>query len=225
MNNKLFKLSPSDFKFLFEDCKHCYYQKIVNGIALPSTPFPSIFSQMNSLIQDLAISKNLKDLSPELPSGSIIKKEGFSKSRPIPHSNNCFISGRYDLLAKLDDGTFCVIDLKISSPKDETIYKYAKQLHAYKYALENPADLTEEPTKISKMGLLVIAPESVNFTEGRIILNNAPTWIEVNEDMEEFFKFIDEVSTLLNGDCPIPSGSCEYCKYRIRYSTQPVSSV
>lgn len=214
-STKSYKLSPSDFKFLWEDCKYCYFQKVANNITLPSSPFPSIFGKMNSLMQNLALGKNLKDLHPDLPSGDIIISEGFLKSTPIPPSNKCFISGRFDLLAKLDDGTYCVIDLKISNPREGDIYKYGKQLHAYKYALENPAE--KDPIKISKMGLLVVDPESVEFINGKILMHNLPTWIEVEDNMDGFLDFIDEVSNVLSGECPVPSEKCGLCKYRTTF--------
>lgn len=49
--DKLYKLSPSDFKYLWVDCKHCYYRKIKLGSPPPYGVFPTIFSRMNSLLQ------------------------------------------------------------------------------------------------------------------------------------------------------------------------------
>lgn len=178
-------------------------------------PFPSVFSKMNSLIQNPMVGKSLQSLHADLPAGTIISSEGWVSSIPAPSSKSCFILGKYDLLAKLEDGTYCLIDLKISNPKDEDIYKYGKQLHAYKYALENPSE--KDPIKISKMGLLVIDPESVEFTNGKILLHNLPTWIEIEENMPEFLNFIDEVARVLSGECPLPSESCGFCKYRTTF--------
>ena len=48
----MYKLSPSDFKYLYQDCKHCYYQKATGVIKeLPSIGMPGVFSKMNSLLQ------------------------------------------------------------------------------------------------------------------------------------------------------------------------------
>lgn len=215
MSNVLFKLSPSDFKFLWEECKHCYYQKVVNNLSRPYSPFPAIFTQINSLIQGPLIGKNLITLHPDLPSGVIVKSEGWLESTPI---NNCFIKGKFDLLAKLEDGTYCVIDLKISNPKEDSIYKYGTQLHAYKYSLENPAK--DEPIKVSRMGLLVIHPESVVYEEGMVILKNKPTWIEIKEDTESFGNFISEISDVLNSQIPEPSADCGVCNYRNSHINQ-----
>src|SRR4030043_2224958 len=105
----MFKLSPSDFKYLYEDCKHCYYQKVKKGISLPSIGLPGVFSKMNSLLQNAIIGMDLKDINSHLPSGKIQVKEGFLKSKPIPPANDCFISGRFDIASELKDGTFAVM--------------------------------------------------------------------------------------------------------------------
>ena len=44
-----YKLSPSDFSFLYEGCKRCYHLKVVHNISQPSIPLPSIFSKIASL--------------------------------------------------------------------------------------------------------------------------------------------------------------------------------
>lgn len=219
-DNQLFKLSPSDFKYLWEDCKYCYYQKVVNGIELPSIGIPNIFTKMNTYVQTELQGTNPKDLHPDIPDGLFELQERYLKSIPIPSKNICYISGRFDILTKFNDGTHGVIDLKITDPKEESIYKFRNQLHAYKFALENPSEESKRMVnKISKMGLLVISPKSVRFHKGHIVFISKPVWIEVEENMDEFFAFIDEVSQLLEGDVPSPTENCKWCVYRTRFST------
>lgn len=215
MNSQLFKLAPSDFKYLWEDCKYCYYKKTKDGISLPSIGMPGIFGRMNNLAQDAMMGMNLRDVHPELPSGTFDKKERFLKSSPIPTSGKAFISGRFDLLTYLDDGSHGIIDLKITDPKSDNLYKFSSQLHAYKFALENPAEgeikLVE---RITTMGLLVISPESVEFNNGEIIFRTNPQWISFEEDMNSFHSFIDTIVNFLEGPCPVPTPTCTWCKYR-----------
>src|SRR4030042_3986345 len=146
----MYKLSPSDFKYLYEDCKHCYYQKVKFGIELPSIGMPGVFSRMNSLLQNTIIGMDLREINSNLPHGKIEVKEGFLKSKPVPPTGECIISGRFDIASRLDDGSYSVIDFKITDPNEDKIQKFFAQLHAYKFALENPA--FGEPKKVSKMG-------------------------------------------------------------------------
>lgn len=155
---------------------------------------------------------NLKDISSDLPSGIIEVKEGYLKSASIPPRNDTYISGRFDILSGLKDGSFAIIDFKISDPSEEKVQKFAPQLHAYKFALENPA--FGEKKKTSKMGVIIISPESIELVDGHVIFKSKPQWFEIKEDMDSFFDLIAEVSNLLNGKLPPPSPNCAWCKYR-----------
>lgn len=212
MSDKLYRLSLSDFSYLWEDCKHCYYQKVKFGIHT-SGVFPAMFTRINGLLQNSIMGENPKDIHPTLPSGIIEIQEGFIRSLPVPGAEDCFLSGRFDILTKLDDGSNMIIDFKITKPDEEKIQKYATQLHAYKYALENPN--TGKPAlKISQMGVVSINPDQMELVDGKILFTATPTWHPVEENMENFYTLIKEISKVLNGPLPTPSEDCKLCKYR-----------
>lgn len=209
----MYKLSPSDFRYLWEDCKHCYYQKVKYGITLPTIGLPGVFSKMNSLLQNTIMGMDLREINSSLPPGKVEVKEGYLRSFPIPPSKDCFISGRFDFVSRLDDGSYAVIDFKITDPTEEKIQKFFRQLHAYKFALENPA--VGEAKKVSKMGVIAITPDSIEFPGDKVIFTSSPQFFEIKENMESFYEFISEVSKLLNGPKPATSENCAWCKYRI----------
>ncbi|KKS83425.1 MAG: hypothetical protein UV59_C0040G0022 [Candidatus Gottesmanbacteria bacterium GW2011_GWA1_43_11] len=213
--NTTFKLSPSDFAYLWQDCKFCYYQKVKFGIS-HSGVFPAMFGRINSLLQNSIMGMNLKDIHPDLPSGIIEIQEGFMKSQPV-NGTNCYISGRFDILSKLEDGTNAIIDFKITTPVEEKIQKYASQLQAYKFALENP-ERGGKPLKITKMGVVSINPEEMKLTNGKVVFTNKPTWHPVEDDEASFYEMIKEISTVLNGDLPAPSETCNLCVYRAKFA-------
>ena len=210
----LYKLSPSDFAYLWEECKHCYYQKVKNGITI-SGVFPSMFRIINDMLQSSVIGKNLQDIHPDLPSGIIESQEGYLKSIQID-GTNCFLSGRFDILTRLDDGTYAIIDFKIANPdEDKILKKYTSQLHAYKYALENPAN--GNPIKISKMGIVTINPEKMHLEDGKIVFTSTPKWHPMEEDMATFLSLMSEISDVLNGEVPQISETCYLCNYRSNF--------
>ncbi|MEX2007626.1 MAG: PD-(D/E)XK nuclease family protein [Candidatus Levyibacteriota bacterium] len=208
----IYKLSPSDFAYLWNDCKHCYYQKVKLGVVY-SSPFPAMFGRINALLQTSIMGMNLRDVHPDLPSGIIEIQEGFMRSKPIP-GTNVYLSGRFDILTKLEDGTYAIIDFKITTPDMEKILKkYSSQLHAYKYALENPAD-GKAPIKISKMGAVSINPEEMKLVNGKVVFTAVPAWHPIEEDMDSFLGLIKEISEVLNGELPPESETCTLCIYR-----------
>ena len=159
---------------------------------------------------------NLQDIHPDLPSGVITVQEGFMKSKPIP-GTNVYLSGRFDILTKLDNGTYALIDFKITIPDEEKILKkYSSQLHAYKYALENP-DEGQAPIKISKMGAVSINPLEMKLINGKVVFTATPTWHPIVENMESFYKLISDISKVLSGTLPPVSVTCNLCIYRKRF--------
>ena len=105
-----------------------------------------------------------------------------------------------------------LIDFKITEQDEEKAKKFSRQLHAYKFALENP--LQDVPRKVSKMGLIVVSPDSISFDDGHVVFKTKPTWFEIKEDMEGFYDFISEVSSLLNNPVPESTKTCKWCVYR-----------
>lgn len=207
----MFKLSPSDFAYLYEECKLCYYLKIKHGIYQPSMPMPGVFSAINTRIQSTLVGKDLSILAEGLPEGKVIAQEGWVDSRIIPGANS-YIKGKYDLLLERPDKTHLLIDLKISQPHDDKIDKYKTQLNAYKFALENPK--SGKAYKITKLGLLIFYPESVSFKDGEALLHFPPKWLEIPLDQKGFISFIKEVDKLLSEEAPSESKSCKWCQYR-----------
>jgi hypothetical protein len=217
----MYKLSPSDFAYLWEDCKHCYYQKIKNGIFLPSMPMPGVFSAINTRVQSKFVGKNLNSLAKDLPEGKVVIQEGWVESIVVP-GTNVFIKGKYDLLVKNPDQTHTLVDLKISQPGEDKIEKYKTQLGAYKFALENPK--VGEALKTTKLALLILYPDKVSFEKGVVELDFPHTWMEVPVDDAGFLNFIKEVDKLLAGEAPKESDTCAWCLYRKKFAPKKHSA-
>jgi len=207
----MYKLSPSDFAYLYEECKLCYCLKVKENIYQPSMPMPGVFSAINTRLQGNLIGKNLRTLSPDLPNGIVVVQEGWVQSVVVPETN-VFIKGKYDLLVKDSDENYTLVDLKISQPIQDKIEKYKTQLGAYKFALENPAN--GEKIKISKMALLIFYPDTVAFENGVARLDFPPKWLEITSDDAGFINFIKDVDKLLSSPIPPEDQNCKWCAYR-----------
>ena len=207
----MFKLSPSDFAYLYEECKLCYYLKIKQGIQRPFSPFPAVFTALNTRIQGALIGKDLRKLSSVLPSGIVESQEGFVESQLVPNTQ-LFIKGKYDLLVRQPDGTYLIVDFKISQPSEEKIAKYQTQLQAYHYAFEHPQK--GDIKNITKLGLIVMYPDKTVFNDGKVVVEFPPKWLEVSIHKDSFLSFIYEVNSLFNGPTPNENPNCGWCRYR-----------
>ena len=207
----MYKLSPSDFAYLYEECKLCYWLKVKKGIYQPSMPMPGVFSAINTRIQGTLIGKNLQSLSADLPQAVVKTQEGWVESKLVPETG-VYIKGKYDLLAQAADGGNFLVDLKISQPHEDKIDKYKTQLSAYKFALENPK--SGVGVKIARMGLLIFYPDAVAFENGAARVNFPPSWLEIPLDEAGFLAFAREVNALLDGPAPEEGTGCKWCQYR-----------
>ena len=213
-----YKLSPSDLTFLYEGCKRCFYQKVVNNIAQPSIPIPSIFSKIASLLKNHYDGKHTSELHADLPPGIVSHGEQWVRSQPIKlpnHESTCYINGRFDIVISFDDGTYGVIDFKTSDPSKDSAHMYSRQLHAYAYALEHPAPGKLALSPVTKLGLLYFYPDNVNQQSiERLNYGAEIVWAEVEKDEEGFLGFIDKVMDVLESpQAPEYSSTCQWCNY------------
>ena len=221
---KIHKLSPSDFAFLWEQCKRCFYLKVVHGIRQPSMPMARIFKRIESLQMGFYDGKDTREVSADLPPGVMRCGEKWVESdaiRPPGRESGCYILGKVDSLIEFEDGSWGVIDFKTTQTRGDHIRLYSRQLHAYVYGLENPARSSASRGReclhldpISKIGLLCFEPTDIaQPAAGRHSYEGDVRWVEMERDDGAFLSFIGEVADLLDKPMPGPTGDCNWCRY------------
>lgn len=212
-----FKLRPSDFAFLWEGCKRCFYLQVVHNIEQPSKPMPKIFNAIDSTMNKYFAGRKTSEISKELPPGIIEygQKAVVSEAIKLPnHISECYISGRFDTAVKFEDGGYGVIDFKTSETNSEYLPYYSRQLHAYAYALEHPAVGKMSLSPISKLGLLCIEPTEMTKLDGICVYQAEPVWVEFKKNEKGFISFLEEIMDVLDNSKP-PQGNpeCKWCNY------------
>src|SRR2546430_1740204 len=110
-----FRLSPSDFAFLWEECKRCFYLKVVKGFRRPSSPMPKIFTNIDLQMKECFAGKRTTLAVPTLPGGVFEYSEKWVQSTPIVvpgHTSQCVLRGKFDNAIKFDDGSYGLDDFK-----------------------------------------------------------------------------------------------------------------
>ena len=213
-----YKLSPSDLTFLYDGCKHCFVLKVKHGISKPSIPIPGVFTVISELQKNYYSNMRTERFCPELPPGIVTYGEKRVRSKPIKLTgckSSFYISGRFDIVATLDNGTYAVIDFKTGNPTEEKTNLYSRQLHAYALALENPAEGAIELAPVSKLGLLYFTPDKCELVSlNRQVLQGNMEWVEIPRDDESFYGFLKEVIQILDGTLPPPDPDiCDWCAF------------
>ncbi len=213
------KLSPSDFAFLWEECKRCFYLKVALNHQRPRSIMPKIFTVIDEKMKLHFGGRRANEVVPQLPPGVFRFGDDWVESLPIQipgHTSTCFIRGRLDSVIQFDDKSFAVVDFKTSEQRQGNVSLYARQLHAYTHALENAAPGKSSLKPVRRLGLLVFEPKAFSAPRGdSALLSGTIGWMEIPRDDAAFLKFLSEVLTVLESPAPPPSTpGCEWCGYR-----------
>jgi hypothetical protein len=216
-----YTISPSSLTFDWDGCKRCFYIKMKYGLYV-SGPFPGIFTRMGNLTSGFYQGRSTSEISPSLPAGMVSHREKWVKSQPIVlpgAESHVVIRGRFDAVATFEDGSYGVIDYKTSEAKEEQVAFYSRQLSAYAYALENPAEGALGLSPISRLGLFVLTPESFeHLPEGPVAFITKTKWMDIPRDDAAFLSLLGEVVALLDQPEPPPADeNCSVCNYRRGY--------
>ncbi|MBS1722429.1 MAG: PD-(D/E)XK nuclease family protein [Armatimonadetes bacterium] len=215
---RTFKLSPSDFAFLWKECKRCYWLKYTQGIARPYAPMAKIFNTIDGAMQKFFQDQVLSDIDPSLPRIKVIGKNITCTSEAMVFDDldvQVYVHGKTDGIAEdLDNGGYCIIDHKTSMPKPENLVIYSAQLHSYAYAFTKNAENATSFSPVNRLGLLVYEPQAF-ATEGlEATLNGSLTWAELPLDKKWFRNMLHEVATVLaQPEAPLAAEKCPYCSY------------
>jgi len=217
--DKIWKLSPSELTFLWDECPRCFYLKVVRNFNRPWSPFPGIFNRIDKLMKDYFEGRRAVENSPELPEGKVKFGEKWVTSQPIKFPGKksaCYIKGKFDTVIAFSDGSYGVVDFKTTQPSPKHIPFYSRQLHAYAHALEDAAPGMFSLGPISKLGLLCVEPVQMDKApDGKIAYLGEVTWLEIPRDDEWFFDFLGRVIHILDQDePPASSENCGWCQYR-----------
>ncbi len=219
MSTLAWKLSPSDFSFLWEECRRCFYLKTVTKFNRPRPIMPKIFTVIDSEMKRWSRGRRTETFAPALPKGIVEYDEKWVESKPfipVGRSSSYVIRGKFDTVVRFDDRSYGIIDFKTSETRPEHVRLYGRQLHAYAQALENPSAGSFALSPISRLGLLAFRPSAFsNDSGGNALLGGDLRWIEIPRDDQGFANFMSEVVSVLElASPPEAATSCEWCRYR-----------
>jgi hypothetical protein len=210
-------LAPSDMTFLWQECRRCYWLKLKGVLKRPSGPFPKVFTRLDGAMKNYFLDKGSQDLSPRLRPGQVVTGGLTVRSAPLQipgHETAVIIGGRIDTAIAFDDGTYAIIDYKTSEPKPEHAQFYARQLHAYMVAAENPAPSALELSPITQLGLVIVEPEVMVGLDDGVAFKGKTHFLEIERDDAGFTGFLMQVLLLLeHPEPPAPAPDCSYCRY------------
>lgn len=209
-----FTLAPSDFAWLLDDCAACYWYKHRAGLRRPEVPPTRLFSLIDHSMKDELSGKHLGTFGP---AGIVREKSQKVLSKPIQFEGiNVVlrITGFPDTVIDLDGGGVAVSDSKTSLPSASSMLKYARQLHSYAYALENPEK--HDAVEVRELGILAFNPTgfAMNFERSAGSLGGGLTWTPIEKNVDGFLASLAKAARILESPTPPQADpECKYCAH------------
>ena len=197
------------------NCPRCTWMSYWHGFGIPVNL--KLQQQMSRLQEESYDGVPNRVISPDLPEGFAKLYKGAFASKAIMvngEKTRWKLYGELDLLSENKDGTFSVIDGKVSMKKeaDDLAEGYWKQLEAYVFMLENPE--VGEPKQVATIGLLQWRIDgAAGSNEPRRGFTVEDRYIPVARNPEGFRQFIESFIEIIEGAFPASGNNCYDCKF------------
>ncbi len=206
-------LSPSSFYNI--RCPRCLWMEYWHGFKLPANL--ALQLQLSRLQEAAYDGVESVLISPQIPKGFVTKHKKRFTSRPLRvngEETRWKIYGEIDLLVDHADGTFSIVDGKVSMKKDidALVESYWTQLEAYVFAFENPEE--DAPMNIRSIGLIQWRINDSLHLEGDLRgFSVEHRYIPIPRREEEFHEFIAKFIGIIEGNFPESASDCENCNF------------
>lgn len=217
------KLAPSDFAFLWKECKRCYWLKyaLTEPIYRPDRPMAKIFHSIDGGMQNFFRGRVLSEIDPCLPNVKVVGNNLSCVSEAIQFEDlgvQLYVKGKADGIGEdldAEEKSYAILDYKTSKPKQEHLIIYSAQLHSYAFGFSKPSQGANEFKPISRIGLVVYEPKEFEVSGGvSATLKGEIVWQEIELNKKWFSSMLREVAELLSQPEPPPAGpECDYCRY------------
>lgn len=206
-------LSPSSFYGI--RCPRCLWLEYWHNVKFPvNLALQLLLSRLQEAAYDGVLSS---DISDEIPRGQVSRHKDRFTSKPISingEETRWKIYGEIDLLVDHQDGSYSIVDGKVSMKKDADalIDSYWTQLEAYVYAFENPLEGHSRPIK--SIGLLQWRIDNSLKLDGNFRgFSVDHRYISIPRKPKEFQSFLEKFIGIIEGDFPESGSNCENCKF------------
>ncbi len=211
-------ISPSDLVYLWSDCRRCFGEKVLSGVRRPGV-FDPAYGMADKAMKRAFADVALVDLGVG-PKFRVLAQNAWVRSAQVEFDAlgvSLTVSGAYDALVETEHGEIFVVDYKTTNADEGALRKFRRQLAAYAFALEHPA---QGPSiDVDGHALLAYRPENFAFrTRGLSGLYGRSAWVEIPRDDLAFSTLLTDVAESLARESLPSAPACAFCAYRKRAS-------
>ena len=206
-------LTPSSFYGI--RCPRCLWLQYWHGIQYkPNLNLQLHLADLQERSYD-GVDSSL--ISSEIPTGKVSRyKEKFNSTsiKINGEETRWSIRGEIDLLVDHQDGTFSIIDGKVSQidSSEKLISSYQNQLEAYAFSFENPLNGDVKP--IRSIGLLQwYIDDAIMTSSNARAFSVLHRYVPVTRDESSFMIFLEKFIGIIEGNFPESGTYCDTCDF------------
>ena len=224
------RVSPTDLVYLCEDCRRCFYDKVVNGFKPPRS-FSEHFTNADRAMRRALATDEVVDIGVG-PRFRVLSQGEWVQSKPILFAESgvtLSFRGQYDAVVVTESDEVFVVDYKTTTLDDHALMKFRRQLMCYVTAIELPASGESNlPAYVEGTALLVFEPAhfAINVKTKRCGLYGPTRWVELPRRNDLFDEFLCKVAAVLADPiAPLRGINCGVCALRFGESYTPLKSL
>lgn len=206
-------IRPSDLTYNLSACPRCLWLNYQHDVKIPMNM--PLVSQLADIQESFYEVRPAEAIDGGFEGAEVVARNEWVTSKPVSHRGlitKFYINGKYDLLLKMKDSRYAVVDCKFTGSARDNVDFYLPQLEAYAYSLEHPQ--SGDAIDVSTVGILTWTTNTAVQNGDTPALPIEVKWFEIKRDPALFEstlnKFLDIVTSPTS---PKRSDYCANCNY------------
>jgi len=208
-----YAIRPSDLTYNLSACPRCLWLNYQHDVKIPMNM--PLVSQLADIQESFYEVRPPEAIDGMFEGAQVIARNEWVTSKHVAHRGSTtkfYINGKYDLLIKMKDSRYAVVDCKFTGSARDNIDFYLPQLEAYAFSLEHPQ--SGDAIEVSTVGILTWTTSTAVQNGDTPALPIDVKWFEIKRDRTSFENTLDKFLDIVTSPTsPKRSTNCANCNY------------
>ena len=208
-----YAIRPSDLTYNLSACPRCLWLNYQHDVKIPMNM--PLVSQLADIQESFYEVRPAEAIDGMFEGAQVIARNEWVTSKHVAHRGSTtkfYINGKYDLLIKMKDSRYAVVDCKFTGSARDNVDFYLPQLEAYAFSLEHPQ--SGDAIEVSTVGILTWTTSTAVQNGDTPALPIDVKWFEIKRDRTSFENTLDKFLDIVTSPTsPKRSTNCANCNY------------
>lgn len=208
-----YAIRPSDLTYNLSACPRCLWLNYQHDVKIPMNM--PLVSQLADIQESFYEVRPAEAIDGMFEGAQVLARNEWVTSNHVAHRGSTtkfYINGKYDLLIKMKDARYAVVDCKFTGSARDNVDFYLPQLEAYAFSLEHPQ--SGDAIEVSTVGILTWTTSTAVQNGDTPALPIDVKWFEIKRDRAFFENILDKFLDIVTSPTsPKRSTNCANCNY------------